>query len=98
MDIQNNISITAFCEHYGLTPAFVSTLGENGLIEIIETAGEYHIPSAHIGRAEQIIRLYLDLQVNTEGIEVILNLLSRIDDMHEEITVLKNRLRLYDQE
>ena len=45
---------------------------------------------------EKIIRFYYDLDINIEGIETITHLLKRINSMQDEITTLKNRLRIYD--
>jgi hypothetical protein len=49
-----------------------------------------------LSKAEKIVRLYKDLDINLEGIEVINQLLYRIEILQGEIISLKNRLRLYE--
>jgi hypothetical protein len=46
---------------------------------------------------EKIVRLYYDLDINIEGIDAVINLLQRMEDMQHEIVLLKNRLRLYEE-
>jgi hypothetical protein len=73
-------------------------LEQNGLIEIktIEEAG--FIDSMQLQQLERYIRFYYEMDINLEGIETITHLLRRIDLMHNEITLLRNRLRLYETE
>ena len=97
MDTQEHISIEIFSRHHGVETAFVSSLGDYGLIEIIQISQQSYIPATQLSDAEKIIRLYLDLHVNTEGIDVIMNLLSRMKTMQKEITGLRNRLNLYEE-
>ncbi|GEP51256.1 hypothetical protein FNO01nite_19280 [Flavobacterium noncentrifugens] len=96
METQDHIAITIFSRHHGVETSFVTSLGDFGLIEIIEIEREYYFPLKQLPMAEKMIRLYLDLHVNAEGIDVVMNLLSRMDDMQHEITVLRNRLGLYE--
>jgi hypothetical protein len=43
-----------------------------------------------------MIRLHHELDINVEGVEAISHLLMLIEKMQEELTVVKNRLRLYE--
>ena len=45
---------------------------------------------------EKIIRLHNDLNINKEGIEIILDLLEKEKQLLSEIKYLKNRLDLYE--
>jgi len=47
---------------------------------------------------EKMIRLHYDLEINLEGIEAISHLLKRVDGLQEELTSLKNRLSLYEDQ
>jgi hypothetical protein len=51
---------------------------------------------SQLNELEKIIRLYYELDINLEGIETVIHLLQRINDMQDEITLLKNRLRLHE--
>ncbi len=96
METSGKISVEIFCRHHGVRPTFISELGEYGLIEIIHESDSDFIPETQLGEAEKMLRLYFDLNVNTEGIDVIMNLLRRIDEMRERMMSLQNRLRIYE--
>ena len=40
--------------------------------------------------------MHQELDVNIEGIDVVFNLLQKIDDLQNELISVKNRLRLYE--
>ncbi len=96
MENEEYIAITDFCSSYDITSTFVMQLGDYGLIHIVRENDNRYIPAQELPKAEKIVRLYLDLDINLEGIEVIDRLLDRIEGMQQEITALKNRLRLYE--
>ncbi len=54
------------------------------------------IEASAIPQVEKIMRLHFDLNINLEGIDVIINLLQQIETLQEEITQLKRRLSLYE--
>jgi hypothetical protein len=45
-----------------------------------------------------MIRLHHELNVNAEGIDVVLNLLEKEMQLRQEVISLKNKLRLYENE
>jgi chaperone modulatory protein CbpM len=90
------ISAEQYCEQHHIELSFISLLHENGLIEITTVEQARFIPEEKLGELEKITRLYHDLDINLEGIEVITHLLARIENLQDEITGLKNRLRLYE--
>ncbi len=92
------ISTETICSQYEIEYSFVQSLSTMGLIqiEIIEQARCIH--QDQIGDLEKIIRLHQELEVNLEGIDVILNLLEKERELQKELKNLKNRLRLYESE
>jgi hypothetical protein len=77
--------------------SFIDSLQDTGLI-VLETVEETpYIQESQLYDLEKIVRLYYDLDINPEGIDAVINLLKRMDDMQHEITLLKNRLRLYEE-
>ncbi len=86
------------CTIYKVGYSFISSLQEYGLIKITSIEANDYIPHDQLRRLEQIIRLHYDLQINLEGIDAIVNLLDRVTKMQSEITMLKQRLRLYEPE
>jgi cytochrome c peroxidase len=66
------------------------------LIEITIIKEAEYIHESQLNELEKIVRLYYEMDINLEGIETVIHLLQRINDMQNEITLLKNRLRLYE--
>lgn len=96
MEQYNYIEVNEFCVSHGVTTQFMFELHEFGLIEIIQKKNIQYFSNKELPKAEKIIRLYSDLDINLEGIEVIHDLLERIERMQDEILTLKNRLRVYE--
>lgn len=93
---KNLILIDEFCLHHQIEVEFILELQKSGLVQIITVNNHRFIPYSHLSNLEQIIRLYYDLDINVEGIETIVYLLQKNMAMQNEITQLKNRLRLYE--
>jgi len=48
-------------------------------------------------KLEQIVRLHQELNINSEGIDAIINLLKRIENMQNEIIELRNKLNFHEE-
>lgn len=90
------IALDEFCSLHNIEISFISSLQQTGLIEIDTINQAEFIEASQLQQVEKFMRLYYDLDINLEGIETISHLLYRINSMQNEITVLKNRLRLYE--
>ncbi|ARV15828.1 chaperone modulator CbpM [Polaribacter sp. SA4-12] len=96
METQNLISIQRFCEHYSIPIHFMNELKEYELIETIVEDNEDYIKITQINKVEKIIRLHYDLNINLEGVDVISGLLKQVTSLQDEILILKNKLRFYE--
>jgi len=96
METQEFIPIDVFCIQHGVEIAFISSLHEFGLIEVVRINEAEYIPVSQLGETEKLLRLHDELEVNLEGIDVITHLLHRVKEMQSEIQLLKNRLRFYE--
>ena len=90
------IALEEFCVNHDIEVSFISSLQQSGLIEIITIKETEFIDKCQLKQLEKIVRFYYDLEINLEGIDAITHLLHRISTMKDEITELKNRLRLYE--
>jgi hypothetical protein len=90
------ISADHFCIQNNIEASFLSMLHENGLIEITNIEETSFIPEDCLPEIERMIRLHYELDINLEGIEAITHLLRRVEDLQQELTALKNRLRMYE--
>ena len=96
MNMENLIPIPLLCAHYEVEISFFSNLNEIGLIEIKTIESSQYIDSDSVYEIEKIVRMHQELDVNIEGIDVVFNLLQKIDALQKELTALKNRLNLYE--
>ena len=90
------IAADEFCQHYNIEYSFINSLQQHGLIEITTIQETGYLPTNQLSVLEKLIRLHTDLEINLEGIEAVNYLLQRIEEMQDEITMLKNKLRAYE--
>ncbi|MCK8141078.1 chaperone modulator CbpM [Flavobacterium sp. I-SCBP12n] len=96
MNLEKLIPITELCSHYKVEISFFTNLNEMGLVSIKTIETTSYIESDAIYEIEKMIRMHQELAVNTEGIDVVFNLLQKIDNLQKELVSVKNRLRLYE--
>jgi hypothetical protein len=94
--MKNLIPAVEFCASHNIEVSFIRSLQQTGLIEISSVEETIYINESQLQDLERIIHLYFELDINLEGIETINHLLRRINYMQDEITSLRNRLRLYE--
>jgi hypothetical protein len=92
MEIENLVSLHQFCEFHEIENTLVLALNEHDLIEIFIVDGESYIHTESIHLLEKIIRLHHDLSINFEGIDVIVQLIDKINSLQEELMEMKKRL------
>ena len=93
---QDFIIADEFCASHRLEISFIHSLKDHGMIETVFVDQSLCIHTEELPRLEQIVRLHRDLDINLEGIEVINDLLQRIDEMQNEIAQLKKRLDFFE--
>ncbi|OFY84764.1 MAG: MerR family transcriptional regulator [Bacteroidetes bacterium RIFCSPLOWO2_12_FULL_35_15] len=97
MQIENLISVDVFCTNHNIEISFVRSLQKMGMIEIATIKETEFIEVNQLQQLEKIIRFHYELDINLEGIETITHLLQKVNSMQNEISALKNKLRLYDE-
>jgi ABC-type uncharacterized transport system ATPase subunit len=96
MQTEYLIAVEEFCANHNIEISFINSLQQNGLIEITILKETGFIDAVQLQQIEKFIHLFYELDINIEGIETITHLLHRINAMQDEITALRNRLRLYE--
>lgn len=96
METQELIIVEVFCQEYQIEIDLINDLESFGLIETIVHNENKYFDKNQIVYVEKIIRLHNDLNINKEGIEIILDLLEKEKQLLSEIKYLKNRLGLYE--
>ncbi|MBP8792695.1 MAG: chaperone modulator CbpM [Lutibacter sp.] len=96
MNLDNLITINNLCENYKIEISFLSNLKDFDLIEIVTIEQVQYIHQDKINDLEKIIRIHNELGVNMEGIDVVFNMLSKINELENELNSVRNRLSLYE--
>jgi hypothetical protein len=84
-----------FCIHHQIEMSFIYSLREYGLVDVISNEGNEYLSADKLNELEKIIRLHYDLDVNMEGIDVILHLLEQLADAEHELNYAKKQLKIY---
>ena len=92
------IIVNEFCIHHNIEVAFINSLKESGLVEFTSVDEKICVPESQLPHLEKLVRLYYEMDINLEGIETITYLLSRMNEMQQQILHLNNKLSLYENE
>lgn len=98
MNTDNLIRIEYFCEQYNVEFSFINALKESGLINIVVVEESNYLSIEDLKELEKLIRLHYELGINLEGIDVISNLLNQLEDLQQELTAAKNKLKFLGME
>jgi len=96
MKTENLITVSDFCVYHNVEYTFIDYLQDAGLIEVTKVDKQSCIPIDEIQKLERLVRLHNQLEINEPGIATINNLLQKLEDMQQEMSYLKSRLRLYE--
>jgi hypothetical protein len=98
MGIQNLILVEKLCTHYDVELSFFKELDTIGLIEIVIINETQFIHQDKLSDLEKMIRLQRELDLNLEGIDIVLNLLQKVEALQRQLNAVNNRLRLYEND
>lgn len=98
MQTEEMIIVNEFCIHHNIDLSFISALQDSGLIAITHTEEKLYLPESQLPHLEKMVRLYYEMDINLEGIETITYLLSRMNQMQQEILQLNNKLSIYEND
>jgi hypothetical protein len=96
MKKEKMISAKEFCLYHNIDLAFIHSLKESGLIDVVSIKMEAFIEESQLRHLENLMRLKQEMDINMEGIETITYLLRRINVMQIHIVQLNNRLKFYE--
>ena len=89
------IEIADFCNYHDIELSFIDLVEESGLVEFTVINEQKFIYQSQLQQVEKIIRLHQELEINISGVEAIVHLLQRIEQMQFEISSLRNQLSFY---
>ncbi len=96
MEGQDFISIVQLCNHYKVEVSFFQQLEEEGLVEITTIEQTKCLHQNLINDVDKMIRIHQELNINIEGIDVVFNLLKKMNALESQMNALQNRLSLYE--
>lgn len=96
MKTETLILVEQFCTSHDIDITFITALQNFGLVEIIIVEEKKYLSPLQLREIEKMINLHYELEINLEGIDIITNLLRRIENLQGELTAAKNKLRLLD--
>ncbi len=97
MEEKNFISVIKLCDHYKVEVSFINQLNEVGLVEIVTIKQKPFLREEAISDVEKMVRINQDLNINIEGIDAVFNLLKKMNNLEHKMNLLRNRLRLYEE-
>jgi DNA-binding transcriptional MerR regulator len=96
MNSDDLIVIDLFCLHHGIEVDFILELQSQGMIDIVEQEEKKYFTATQLVSIEKIIRLHYDLDINLEGIDVIMNLLNQMEEYQRQLQIAKNKLFFFE--
>ncbi|MET0637995.1 MAG: chaperone modulator CbpM [Chitinophagaceae bacterium] len=96
MKTDNMIPATEICVSHNIELEFIYSLNSHGLINFVSEGEEIFVPVSELPQLEKVIRLNIEMGINFEGIETITHLLQQLEDLHQRIAVLNNKLSFYE--
>ncbi|MFD0767201.1 chaperone modulator CbpM [Mucilaginibacter lutimaris] len=97
MRTENLITVNDFCVYHNVEYTFVDYLADAGLVKVVTVNKTQSIPLEEIQKLERLVRLHNELEINEPGLATINNLLQKLEDMEQEMSVLRSKLRLYER-
>jgi hypothetical protein len=96
METKDLILIEHFCTNHDIEFSFIDSLQKFGLIEVIIVKDNKYLPQEQLKDVEKMMRMHYDLEINMEGIDVISNLLKRMDNLQQDLIAAQNKLRRFE--
>ena len=90
------ITVTEFCTSHQVDSSFIIALANEGLIDITVIESSLHINAEQLTDLERYTRWQDEMGLSAEAIDIIHNLLNKIQTMQHEISYLRSRLSIYE--
>lgn len=96
MESQELIIVDIFCKECQIEVELIDELEDFGLIEIIQKNSVRHLHIEHLPQVQKIIAFHTELNINKEGIEIVLHLLERLKQQNQALKLLQDKLKIYE--
>ena len=92
MEQEQLIAADIICAHHKIDQTFIISLESSGLIEVTRVEEQVFVHPSQLNDLEKFIFFHYELDINMEGIEAIANLLHRMQDMQQELSLLRRKV------
>lgn len=91
------IPVHEFCVHNHVEITFIQFLAQQGLVDTVAIEQAVYIQPEQLPRLEKFVRLHQDLAIHPDDLDVVNDLLDRMEDLQHEVARLQNRLLFYER-
>ena len=91
------IPVREFCVHNHVEITFIQFLAQQGLVDTVAIEQAVYIQPEQLPRLEKFVRLHQDLAIHPNDLDVVNDLLDRMEDLQHEVARLQNRLLFYER-
>lgn len=95
MNEQEYIKLDIICTNYHINRDLVLEFYDFGFVEIHTIEPDEYLHNKDIAKLEQVLNFYRELDINLPGIEVIMELLQKLDDLQSELNSAKRQLEIH---
>lgn len=96
MEEQNYISIRTFCELHDVKESFVRSMCEFEIVRVDQEKGESLLSVDELPLLEKMVRLHNELDINVEGVQAVFHLLQQVENLQDEVAMLRRKLSRFD--
>ncbi|MDL2231434.1 chaperone modulator CbpM [Porphyromonadaceae bacterium OttesenSCG-928-L07] len=90
------IIVSEYCRENNLEDVFINLLIDEGLLEVQQLEGVVYVEASRLDDIERFSRMYYDLSINIEGIAAINHMLTRMNELQNELDTLRKRMHIYE--
>jgi len=87
------ITVKEYCHIHQVDVAFIDSLEESGLVQLVSVDQQRCIPHTALGVVERLVNWHIELEVNPQGLEVANALYQRVLELQAEVTQLRSALK-----
>jgi hypothetical protein len=85
-----------FCVHNQVEITFLFDLAQRDLIEIVTVEQATYVQPEQLPRLEKFVRLHQELAIHPDDLDIVSNLLERVEQLQDQLAYLQNRLHFYE--
>ncbi|MBC3783883.1 chaperone modulator CbpM [Spirosoma utsteinense] len=96
MQPQHLTLVRDFCVYHNVEITFVETLVSQDLIVTTTIEDSLYVETGQLPQLEKLVRLHQELDIHPDDLDVVSDLLDKLENLKSEVVSLQNRLRFYE--